>query len=80
MTDQNLIAISKKFANDTTKQFRSCRFASMNIYGARQDWEVWGIFTNKKEALSAATAWAIAFKSKINFNVVENKYRVSVKI
>lgn len=75
-----LIELSKSFNANTKKMFRYCKFAAMNVFSNREDWEVWGDFTNRKQAIDAAYMWSLAFKHKATITIVDNKYRVQVSI
>jgi hypothetical protein len=76
-----LIEAAKTFFLLTKQQYPSCQFASLNIWGPRQDWEAWGDFEDNLDAQRVAIAWGFAFKHNATMEQRENKmYRVAVKM
>lgn len=72
VTEKDVLA---RFGEETMKMFKSCKYAYANVeYG-----NIWGDFTNKKQAVQAARMWMIAFKTnKVELKVEGSAYRVAV--
>jgi hypothetical protein len=68
------------FHAETKAMFHSCKFAALNIYGARADWEAWGDFSRKSEAIQAGRMWARAFGKGVSIAVVDGRFRVTAGV
>lgn len=68
---------AKTFFAETKKQFSSCKRAFLNVDDV-EFYGVWGDFTSKKQALEVLRMWAYAFRRKVEMNLVDGAYRVSM--
>lgn len=75
-----LLNMAKTFDTETKKMFTSCKFAALNVYGPRQNWEAWGDFTSEKQAIEAGKMWARAFRKGVKFEVNGRVYRVIASV
>jgi hypothetical protein len=80
MTTTELHTAAATFYAETKVMFPSCKFAALNIYGARADWEAWGDFRLKSEALQCGRLWARTFGKGYGVAVVEGRYRVTAGV
>lgn len=70
--------MGKTFFVDTKKQFKSCSFACVNVDDYNL-YNIWGDFKSRKDAVEVIKLWGRIFKSgKIESEIFEGKYRISV--
>jgi hypothetical protein len=70
-----------KFDAMTKQVYPSCRFAALNVWTPRSDWEVWGDFTSCIDAIQAAKQWQSVYRADFHsLEIVSGYYRVAVSI